>query len=428
MKIKLIGIFISITFYCNSQVLVKETIEINPFYSQKDSIKAIRTMIKIRFAKNDATTTIKLELSNINYNSKLELIHNELNVTNKGNGKENKTKDSITVEYPLDLLLYNTTNQLKGDELAALYLANDSNKENPVFLRLTEKGLYQPNKSFWIELGSNFDLIDGLQSNNLFSGIFVHKKDIRSLNKKSKNIGFFAGVYESKAISIIGNDEIGIREYYTKNSQTLVNPKVKPGEYGGFRDSARIKSSQVVRNLGLFLSPQLRLTNGSANKDGLHLFVSLWIELQWQRVQLDKEYTGLTRIDTFSIPKSSLYKYTLDIGNQTNSISTNTVDLRSHYYGIGLPILFKEGKTNVFINPVIGFSNQPKSTLDLNTFSELQSTRNWGWFYAFQFRLNEETYGLSLTGEVRGLTITNSPPIISLALSKKFDLSRLLLF
>lgn len=79
---------------------------------------------------------------------------------------------------------------------------------------------------------------------------------------------------------------------------------------------------------------------------------------------------------------------------------------------------------------MLGACNQiAASTQEVATNSNLSSvSRNWYAFYLVQFRLNEEQYGLSFSGEVRGLLKKNSPPVITLVLSKKFDLAKLIEF
>jgi len=55
-----------------------------------------------------------------------------------------------------------------------------------------------------------------------------------------------------------------------------------------------------------------------------------------------------------------------------------------------------------------------------------QPKSRWNSFYLIQYRLTEMKYGITFSGEVRGLTLNGSKPAITLALSKKFDLSALL--
>jgi hypothetical protein len=78
---------------------------------------------------------------------------------------------------------------------------------------------------------------------------------------------------------------------------------------GVFADTGNVKKIQMVKNLGMFFSPQLRLTNGSSNEDGLHVFTSLWIELQWQRISVENDYSAMTRRDTLFVNPASLDKY-----------------------------------------------------------------------------------------------------------------------
>lgn len=286
---------------------------------------------------------------------------------------------------------------------------------------------YNAKKPFWIEIGSNFDLVDGLQANNFFTGVFFQRFDMRpaftkSGNYLSNNLGLFAGVYESKSITT--NTESA---YY--NGAFANHTAYIPGR----RDSARlfydtgvISNVQTIRNVSLFFSPQLRLSYHSANDDGLHIFTSLWMELQWQRVSNALDRSKLGKLD------STLIKYS-DVSNPAYNTQVETrkeTDIRSHYFGLGLPIVYREKDVNVFFNPVIGISNQPTAEdfkfqkSDISNFSQ----SCWRPFYVFQFRLNEDKYGISFTGEVRGLIKKDSPPIVSLALTKKFDLSKFIEF
>jgi len=54
-----------------------------------------------------------------------------------------------------------------------------------------------------------------------------------------------------------------------------------------------------------------------------------------------------------------------------------------------------------------------------------QPACSWNPFYLIQFRLNEEKYGISFTGEVRSILLRDSKSVITISLSKKFDLSDL---
>ena len=305
----------------------------------------------------------------------------------------------------------------------SFFIRQKGDPDNSAEIRINTIGLYNPNKPFWVEVGANFDFSDGLKPNNFFGGVFLHKRDIRPIfsgkkkgQDKPKRLGLFAGVYESKTVSDISTEDFSIQKYYNDRSTLLT----RNDSVGAFADTGKIKTTQVVKNIGLFFSPQVRLTNGSANADGLHVAASAWLELQWQTISSKTDYSAMARRDTFYVPPS-----TLDTTVRRLKFGSEQ-DIRSHYLGFGLPIFYKEGDANVFFNPVIGLSNQPSSK-DLLTFSD-QTKRRWRPFYIFQFRLNEERFGMAFTGEVRGLIIHNSKPLVSLALTKKFDLSKFLEF
>jgi len=55
-------------------------------------------------------------------------------------------------------------------------------------IRVTLSGMYNANKPFWVEIGSNFDLVDGMEPNNFFTGVFFYKRDIRPIFYRNSNI------------------------------------------------------------------------------------------------------------------------------------------------------------------------------------------------------------------------------------------------
>lgn len=373
-----------------------------------------------------------------------------------------KIKDSLSVfQSNVNIEVY-SVKSFTDDE--HFYISTENGNEL-YSVRVTLEGMNNPNKPFWVEVGSNFDFQDGLKPNNFFGGVFFYKRDIRpvlyrnwkTINKKlkldslksindssknksmnestrrvrlkkalqrSNNLAVFAGVYESKTVSNIQDINYFVRPYYDMKSP------IKSDSFGIFRDSGSYKKVQIVKSFGLFFSPQVRLTNGSANSVGFHVAASFWAELQWQRLSVTNDFTNMKRLDTFFIPKSRTEEF-------TSSQNSKEFDIRSHYFGFGLPIFFKEDNTNLFFSPIIGLSNQPTEQ-DINninsssktSFSQNESVlrRMWRPFYVFQFRLNEERYGITFTGEVRGLIIKNSSPFVSIALTKKFDLTKFIEF
>jgi len=319
--------------------------------------------------------------------------------------------------YIINLLV--STNSLK-DTLTNLQkayivlkgLTPSSNGYHEIHLSPSE---YNPNKPFWFELGANFDITNGFQTNNIFSGIFLDKKDI-----SDSRLRLFGGVYESKTIS---NQEIGGFKTFQYIDDSV--PQNTAGNTVKLdTDTGTVVKTTSLTSVGLFISPQLRITPKNANTNGLHLFVSTWIEMLWQQVNTSYNYSQTNRKDSSYISTDSAFHH------YSYKPKSQTLDFRSHYFGIGLPLFYKEGIYNLSINPVLGFCNQPVSNSQNpnSFFTQLTDAKPvWRMFYLFQFRFNEEKYGFTFTGEVRGVFSNKNDyfkPYISLALSKKFDLDK----
>ena len=374
------------------------------------------------------------------------------------------------------LLSGNMRDTLQNDEEGHIIISGKPDNYHTIRFTNTAFNIdtrFQPNKPFWVEVGSNFDLVDGLQANNFFSGVFFHKRDVRpvfrrdsarimykinalhrqleSLQKnggaasaesaiqknllrweridlkKHNNLGIFAGIFESKSLTNTTEEKFSFRNFY----DTTSFPPNKKDSINVYRGVGTYTTQTVVRNVSLFFSPQLRLTNGSANADGLHIFASLWVELQWQKLLEEKVFSQIRVQDTTRVQINDLNKF-----DAKSASSKHEIDIRSHYIGIGLPLFYRETfeGTNIhlLVNPVFGLSNQPTKTyfdtMDTVKNNVYHPERQWLPFYIVQFRLNEEKYGVSVTGELRELLRRDNPPFVTLALTKKFDLTKFIEF
>lgn len=289
-----------------------------------------------------------------------------------------------------------------------------------VILRITSPHNYIANKPFWIEVGANFDLAEQkLEPNNVFGGIFLYKRELKPLQRRAdKNpYAVAAGVYESKAVA---QEYAGayIAPYYSSGSFNS-----HPDSFLLFNDTGAVTATRQARNIGLFFTPQFRFTSGSSDKNGLHLFASAYFEILWQNIEINYDYSATARRNIETRPMVDLSKY----GLRQDKRSFN---IYSHYEGVGMPIYFKENYVNLYINPVFGITNQPTDgkVIDFLNGAGNRSllSKEWSAFYLVQFRLSEDRYGLSLSGEVRQLLHSESKPLITMVLSKKFDISKLI--
>jgi hypothetical protein len=306
---------------------------------------------------------------------------------------------------------------LKGNEFGSIRIKEDSS--DSVVVWLTNK--INPNKPFWIEIGANFDISNGFQPTNFYSGIFLFKKDVAKFpffHPKSNNLSILGGVYESKNITSDLSSDKGL---VYRDGLSYINDPTKG--YPIFSDTGNINATVTSTNVGLFFSPQIRLTNRPSDEDGVHIFLSLWTEMLWQRLETNYDYSKLN-----SVSGNTTYVQTIDAVNlYSTKLQKSIQDYRSHYFGLGLPIYFKYESANLYINPIFwGLTSQKFTVLrDLEKGNTVKQNPSWSDFYLLQFRLSEEKYGFAFTGEIRGLYQGNNKPSISLTLSKKFDLSRI---
>ena len=415
------------------QVQIKkgQSFATSPNFSEKNKVQFDTVPVALEFTADMGDSDILFLIDAGNLPGHPQLIFPHLHIP-AGRGKANSTLDTLVI-----LSTTRCPDTLSQDEFGYLKVAGSP--EQFLTLRMVARRQYETRKPFWVEMGANLDLVDGLKPNNLFAGIILYNRDVRALthrigydstqkwghrtqwahNEGPKNLGLYAGVFESKAVSTVFNSNPQSIAYTT--SRSLSHPS-RDSAYL-FKDTGEVKLNQQIRNIGLFFSPQIRLSRGSANEDGMHFFVSGWFEIQWQQISNSFDYSGLKRIDSIPIPLTQLGAYSV-LKNSTS------YEVYTHYEGIGLPVFFQEKEVNCFINPVVGISNQLSSSVlrqQLETDQGI-TQRQWSPFYAVQFRLNEEHYGFAFSGEVRGLLKPSDKPFVTLVLSKKFSISKLLEF
>jgi hypothetical protein len=279
--------------------------------------------------------------------------------------------------------------------------------------------------SFWAEMGTNFDLLDNIKTNNFYAGVFMFDKDVARIfrrgNNTQKNLSFIGGVYEAQSVSAGATTSQGIL-YRTTD-------KV-------YQDTGVVKATTSVKTIGILFSPMVRLNRGKVEDNGFHIFGSVYTELVWQTIKSDFNYDNVGRYG------DSLFVYKPVINKIPFREKNTSYDFRSSYLGLGFPMYIKETDFNLFVNTTFGLTNQrytirnsrpnklsepdindPVNYIEALTFSANKS--RWNPFYVVQFRLNASAYGITFSGEIRGLIITESKPVVTLAVSKKFNISNL---
>lgn len=374
---------------------------------------------------NSHTDTLTFKFENLSFPDNSCEIIDSVKVIKASDWKNCEATVVLTVKK-------NNIDTLLSDQMASISLKDGEGKH---IIRLT--GSVTFTKPFWLEIGTNFDLLDKIEFKNVYGGVFMFVKDVARISKHTA-LSFTGGIYESRSSSTSTLSDSGIT--YRDNTSFILD---SVNHYNYFRDTGTFKTVSAVKNIGLFFSPHLRLTRKLTEENGFHFFVSVYTEMLWQNVSVTYDYSELHHAQNKYFTKDgidSLYKIRF-------KEKESTYDFRSHYLGIGIPMYIKENNFNFYLNTVFGFSTQKfilirsldtsnatlkfpfvqtKQQLYASQSSFAQPKHNFSPFYLFQFRLNEENFGASITGEIRGFLMQNTKPVISMSVSKKFNLTELL--
>jgi hypothetical protein len=184
---------------------------------------------KVTAAKNEVTLAVQKGALSINPSFATNNIAvGGVNTTIISIPEINWPLSGVPVEIVKEIqLLIPGGNDISEDEIGQIIIDGHPESFHSLVLSNDAETIntkYKPNKPFWIEVGANFDLLDGLQINNPFFGVFFHKRDVRPLGKNAgsltdngqKNVGIFAGVFESKTISTNQTEDFFSRSYFNR--------------------------------------------------------------------------------------------------------------------------------------------------------------------------------------------------------------------
>jgi len=150
---------------------------------------------------------------------------------------------------------------------------------------------------FWAEVGTNFDLLDKIKTNNLYAGVFGYLKDITGINHDQNNLSFTGGVYEAQSVTLGSSSASGFN--YRDGSSTVPDTSFHTTPYQYYKDTGKIQSTTTIKSIGLLFSPQIRLTNTPTEEAGIHLYFSLYTEMLWQRVTSTLNYAQTAKTNTY---------------------------------------------------------------------------------------------------------------------------------
>ncbi len=282
---------------------------------------------------------------------------------------------------------------------------SDQNKKLVIVTKSVDKEGYNyneiKNRKYNFYIGTNFDLKDRFEANSFYSEIDVFLPNLIG------KFGFRGGIYKNNSVS--GELEEDRRD--TELVQVVENSITN--------DSITIERKRVLRtpsvsyeNLGLYFDVIFNLKKS----ENFEWYVSAHFEAIERREEFSSTDEDLFPLDRFTISIDSLSN-NRPLQRLITQNRDRTRKYFSGYYGVGSPILYNNKYMQAFFYPTFGGGTPG--------FSISGSDTDWWFFGAFQFHLMEKKFGIKLSGDIRKYFGFGQNPIITINLSKSFNLTNI---
>jgi hypothetical protein len=260
-------------------------------------------------------------------------------------------------------------------------------------------------------VGTNFDLVDGIQAKNLFFATNIFLKPV-------KNLGFNISLYGNRAISRI--DSVLDQERPSRVFDSLDNVYLEN------RRMDIVRNFQTD-NLGANFSVLSKLFSIDAETD---FYYSGQLEFIYRRIRLDIRYSNFRTLDpilqqpgteivSYEMPSRELSQFSIydfNIGvlgfliTHENQIMSIRLFMNTGFSETYLPKNASGGFAN------IGLGDSPVGQSDY--------IKQGNMFYSGKLWITERTSGVTLQAEVNN-TLNRSNPFYGVTLSKAFDFEKI---
>lgn len=349
------------------------------------------------------------------------VVNNEVKITSKNTDGKVKLNFEIVV-------LNDTVNETIPEyiKLNCNTSKYDCEFAKPNSITIKNNQPFNPITPYKFYLGSNFDFGEKLVPNSLYSEVnialfdLINKSDYHNNRKyMSRGVGGIFAIYRNKSISQDSSvsNGLGVSNYYTKISEGKVDSVTK--SIGFKTERATQRSNTTFSNIGLYCQPTFTLKK----TESVNIFLLAHLEVIQRRTTTTYSYSNLLNTDTVTI-KYTGNLYTNDDYADFRALNRPKYEvLKSTQYEFvtSLGIGFQH-------NSKIGQINWKSSWGYYQTRYSGASRINNGLAVINQFNFIEDKTGLTLSGEIRNYFTGNNEPLISISLSKAFNISELAKF
>ncbi|RXG29869.1 hypothetical protein [Leeuwenhoekiella marinoflava] len=252
-------------------------------------------------------------------------------------------------------------------------------------------------------IGTNFDLVDGIKTNNLFFAANVY------LDPMPKKTGWYLSLYGNRTFTATDSTQVSGREQRIE--------RINADSILVYRENATLVRTSVSDNLGAHTSFLWNLTNFNSNTK---LMVSASTEFIWRRTQVNSLYKDGVPTDTVGMARpirTSIIQPPNNFTTYSNEFSFNI--------GPGLFLSHQTNKMSVRLQVSSGYISEyiPRYKT-LNSVLERNYHNQSDVYFLGRAWITEATSGITLQAEVTN-TLINPRPFFSVTLSKAINFKNL---
>jgi hypothetical protein len=357
------------------------------------------------------------------------------------------TLDTGTIRQASISITIQTDKHIEKEEKAIIgFKIGNSDKiksDTSSFLLILEseepKYVFDAKNPFRFAIGSNFDLLDGIKSDDLYSEISFRDRNLLKqkipIERIERWIGLDVGIYQNKSATYspdsMDTENLNERNFHrrildiegTSNDSTQIS--IHDVNY-------RLISNQS-RNLGLYVNPTF-LKDYDLNNDGkgdLALGYGIYLEAVRRDITYEYAFKDTLSTNTERISQNTLSAYQrIYPTNISNKISHSTTKY-DRFYGISIPVYYENKHGEFYLNFATGwgvFNSRNLALSEIENPGFLNHTIFKNTYYITKWKIIEKNSGIQFSGEFRGFYSHDKDNLVTLNLSKVFDLTKLLTF
>ncbi len=259
-------------------------------------------------------------------------------------------------------------------------------------------------------LGTNFDLVEGIQTKDLFFAANILNSPERTIKK---NVGFYLSIYGNRAIS--RSDSTSVIRTSSAPIDTISDNVIRVIEQTG-----RALETQTTDNLGAYISPLFQWPFKKRENSNTRLYLAPSLEFVYRRTRLTTSPLNISRTDTISTSINPNEIEGRERRPRSTFGSSQTINEYSFNAGIGLFLAHENERISVRVHGSVGYASNYYGDLIGADRNPLKVTQCNDIFFSGRAWITESVSGVTLQAEVTN-SLFQPRPFFVATLSKAFD-------